>query len=136
MRNSIIDANGNGDISQTERIDAGGGRSRSEGALRQDCVLADNRQVRAAAADANLEFREDALSAKDLAGDSSSVIGVRGATCAYSLGKVFDYKSRALVNIWQQQGQLQQHQRHFLSVLNSHLARSIDRCPLFIPPRL
>ncbi len=92
--------------------------------------------VRAAAADANLEFREVALSAKDLIGDSSSVIGVRGATCAFSLGKVFEHKSRALVNIWQQQGQLQQHQRHFLSVLNSHLVRSIDRCPLFIPPRL
>jgi hypothetical protein len=66
VRNSIIDGNGNADIPQIERIDAGEGRSRSEAALRQVSALADIRQVPATAADvarqaAHIRKGEEAL---------------------------------------------------------------------------
>ncbi len=92
------------------------------------------RIVRAAAADANLLFREDALTTKELAGASCGVIGVRGLAGAFNLGKVAEYRNRALVNIWQQQGEPHECQRHFLSLLNSHLAKDVDRRPLFVLP--
>jgi hypothetical protein len=91
------------------------------------------RMVRAAAADANLTFREDALTVKDLVRSNCSAIGVRGLTCAFNLGKVVEYKSRALVNVWQQQGQLQMHQDNFLMALKTHLA-AIDRHPMPLHP--
>jgi hypothetical protein len=93
------------------------------------------RAVRAAAADADLSFREDALTTKELAGAGCGVIGVRGLAGAFNLGKVVEYRNRALVNMWQQQGQPHERQQHFLSLLNSHLVMDVDRHPLFVPPR-
>ena len=92
------------------------------------------RSVRAAAADANLSFREEALTMRDLAGASCTVIGVRGVACAYNIGKMFEFKSRGLASLWQQPPPPLQ-QRHFLVALNTHLTSGFDRHPIFPPAR-
>jgi hypothetical protein len=106
-------------------VNAGQAVTMSSGA--SDAII---RSVRAAASDANLSFREEALTMKDVAGPGCSVIGVRGVMLAYNIGKLFEFKNRELVVLWQQRQQLLQRQQHFISALNSHLSSGLDRHPL------
>lgn len=85
MRNSIIDGNGNADIPQIERIDAGEGRSRSEAALRQVSALADIRQVPAAAADVARQAAHISKGEEALAVDSPSLQVARSPSSPSSM---------------------------------------------------
>jgi hypothetical protein len=88
------------------------------------------RSVRAAASDANLSFREEALTIRDLSGPSCTLFGVRGVAFAYNLGKLVEFKNRGLASLWQQQQQQQQQQQHFFTALNTRLSGGLERYPL------
>jgi hypothetical protein len=93
------------------------------------------RCVLAAAEDTGLVFREEALTSQELSIADFSIIGVKGCSGAWTLGKLFEYKNRGLVTIWQHHQQHQHRQRpmQFLSTLNTLLKRGIDCHPIHFP---